>query len=252
MILSSIRGDFIGGTIDLFSLYWPLLLQGLYITLLLSFLGTFLGLIAASFLVALKTQENTYNQTLPMRFFSLLSKQLASVYVTIFRGTPMIVQAMVLYYGLARLGVRLPILVAGLLVVSLNTAAYITEILRSGLEALNKGQSEAALSLGLSPRQTYWFIRFPQAFKNMIPAIGNELIVNIKDTAVLSVIGVGELFYTARGVAGSHWRYTETFFLVAMIYLLVVMIAVYGLKMLSTYLGKSPKDILRSESEAPL
>ena len=252
MIITSIRGGFLSGAFDLFLLYWPLLLHGLWITLFLSIIGTFLGLILASVLVALKTQDKSSNQTLRIGFLKALGKHFSGLYVTIFRGTPMMVQAMVFYYGFARLGVRMPILMAGLVVVSLNTAAYITEILRSGLEALDPGQKEAALSLGLSEHQSYLFIRFPQAFKNMIPAIGNELIVNIKDTAVLSVIGVGELFYMARGVAGTHWRYTETFFIVALMYLIVVMMAVYGLKKLSQALGKPPKDMLKSESEVPL
>jgi len=130
----------------------------------------------------------------------------------------------------------------------LNTAAYLTEILRSGLQGLDKGQKEAAESLGMSTRQIYQKILFPQAFRNMIPAIGNELIVNLKDTAVLSVIGTTELFYMGRSVAGAHYRYTEAFVIVALIYLGIVMVAVYGLRKLSETMGRESTHILKSES----
>jgi putative lysine transport system permease protein len=161
----------------------------------------------------------------------------------------MLVQAMVFYYGLNEAGFRISFLPAGLIVVSLNTAAYLTEVLRSGLNGLDVGQKEAALSLGFSDRTTYRLILLPQALKNMIPAIGNELIVNIKDTAVLSVIGVGELFFMARSVAGATFRFTEAFILVSLMYLITVILIAWGLKRLSLWLGQNPKVLLSSESE---
>jgi len=196
----------------------------------------------------MKIQTLNHYGNLVTRVFKWISKRFAEMYVTVFRGTPMIVQAMLFYYGLARAGVRMPVLIAGLTVVSLNTAAYLTEILRSGLQGLDKGQKEAAESLGMSTRQIYQKILFPQAFRNMIPAIGNELIVNLKDTAVLSVIGTTELFYMGRSVAGAHYRYTEAFVIVALIYLGIVMVAVYGLRKLSETMGRESTHILKSES----
>jgi putative lysine transport system permease protein len=163
--------------------------------------------------------------------------------VAFFRGTPMLVQAMVFYYGLNQLGVRIGFFEAGLTVVSLNTAAYLTEILKAGLLSLDGGQKEAALSLGMTHMQSYRYILLPQALKNMIPAIGNELIVNIKDTAVLSVIGVGELFYMGRAIASQTYRYTEAFILVSIVYLITVLIAVELLKRISLWLGKEPKAL---------
>lgn len=134
------------------------------------------------------------------------------------------VQAALFYYGLATLGVRMPILVAGVIIVTLNTAAYLTEVLRSGINSIDKGQIEGAKSIGLTRRQMFQYIIFPQVLKNMLPAIGNELVVNIKDTAVLSVIGVSELFYMGKSVAGTYYRYTESFVLVALIYLITVLV----------------------------
>ncbi len=248
IILADIAPGFLRGMVDLVIHYYPLYLQGIMYTLLLAIAGTLIGLFIAFILVIMKIQTLNRYGLFVTRALKWGSKRFAEIYVTIFRGTPMMVQAMLFYYGLARAGVRMPVLVAGLTVVSLNTAAYLTEILRSGLQGLDAGQREAAESLGMSTRQIYQKILFPQAFRNMIPAIGNELIVNLKDTAVLSVIGTTELFYMGRSVAGAHYRYTEAFVIVAIIYLLIVMVAVYGLRKLSDYMGRESKHILASES----
>lgn len=134
------------------------------------------------------------------------------------------VQAAIFFYGLASFGVHLSIIFAGIIIVTLNTAAYLTEVLRSGINAIDKGQFEGAKSIGLTRTQMFRFIIFPQVIKNMLPAIGNELVVNIKDTAVLSVIGVSELFYMGKSVAGTYYRYTESFVIVAILYLVLVLI----------------------------
>ncbi|MFP4078691.1 MAG: amino acid ABC transporter permease [Candidatus Izemoplasmataceae bacterium] len=247
--LTSISPTFFGGMFDLFIRYLPLYMRGVLFTILLAVAGTFIGLLIAFILVIMKIQVLTRYGSILKRMMQMISKRFAEIYVTVFRGTPMMVQAMLFYYGLARVGVRMPVLVAGLTVVSLNTAAYLTEILRSGLQGLDPGQKEAAESLGMSTRQVYQKILFPQAFRNMIPAIGNELIVNLKDTAVLSVIGATELFYMGRSVAGAHYRYTEAFMITALIYLGLVMVAVYALRKLSDYMGRESKHLLSSESE---
>lgn len=244
MILTSIAGLW-----DLWTRFHPLLLNGLRITLFLAFAGTVLGLLLALLLVTLKEQHLHADEPRVTRGFKHLLRSCVTAYVGFFRGTPMLVQAMVFYYGLNEAGFRIAFLPAGLIVVSLNTAAYLTEVLRSGLNGLDVGQKEASLSLGFSHPMTYRLILLPQALKNMIPAIGNELIVNIKDTAVLSVIGVGELFFMARSVAGATFRFTEAFILVSIMYLITVMFTAWGLKRLSLWLGQNPKTILASESE---
>ncbi len=136
----------------------------------------------------------------------------------------MMVQAAIFFYGLASLGIRIPIIIAGIIIVTLNTAAYLTEVLRSGINGIDEGQFEGAKSIGLSRGKMFLYIIFPQVLKNMLPSIGNELVVNIKDTAVLSVIGVSELFYMGKSVAGTYYRYTESFVLVALIYLIIVLL----------------------------
>jgi putative lysine transport system permease protein len=224
VLLASIPQDFLGGIFFILKENYALYYEGIKYTLLISTLGTLLGLLLALVLTILRIQESSKKDGIKERFFKRVATLLSSSYVEFFRGTPMMVQAMIFFYGLARIGFRMPIIVAGLVVVSLNTAAYLTEVLRSGINGIDKGQMEAARAIGLSRGQAFRYVIFPQALKNMLPAIGNELVVNIKDTAVLSVIGVSELFYMGRSVAGTYYRYTEAFVLVALMYLMIVIV----------------------------
>jgi len=239
---------FLGRLWTLFVSGYPLLLEGLQTTLLLAVIGTIAGLFIALLLITVQSFHVMPGEPFVTRASKRLSARLSKIYVAFFRGTPMLVQAMVFYYGLNQMGVRIGFFAAGLIVVSLNTAAYLTEVLKAGLNSLDVGQTEASLSLGMSHFQTYVRVLLPQALKNMVPAIGNELIVNIKDTAVLSVIGVGELFYMGRAIASTTYRYTEAFILVSLVYLVTVLIAVEVLKRVAALFGKEAPR-LTSQSE---
>jgi putative lysine transport system permease protein len=223
---------------------YPLYISGIQFTIIISITGTLLGLVVAFFITVLRLMENDSRDGVMSRILKRLSRIVGVVYVEFFRGTPMIVQAMIFYYGLAMVGVRLELIFAGIIVVTLNTAAYLSEVLRAGINALDQGQMEAARSLGMSKAQAYIHIIFPQVIKNMVPAIGNELVINIKDTAVLSVIGVGELFYMGRSVAGTYYRYTESFVIVAAIYLIVVLITTRLLQWIVYRLNKKQVTFL--------
>ncbi|MGS0971957.1 MAG: amino acid ABC transporter permease [Candidatus Izemoplasmataceae bacterium] len=223
-VLAGIPQDFLGGTFYILKENYPLYIEGVKYTLLIATLGTLFGLLLSLFLTALRIQETSNKDGLKERFIKRFFVMISSSYVEFFRGTPMMVQAMIFFYGFARMGLRMPIIIAGLVVVSLNTAAYLTEVLRAGINGIDKGQMEAARAIGLSRAKALRYVVFPQALKNMLPAIGNELVVNIKDTAVLSVIGVSELFYMGKSVAGTYYRYTEAFVLVALVYLVIVII----------------------------
>ncbi len=223
-LLSSIPQDFLGGIFYILKENYSLYFEGIKYTVLIASLGTLFGLLIALLLTVLRIQEPSKKDRLKDRIIKRISIIISSSYVEFFRGTPMMVQAMIFFYGFARIGFRMPIIVAGLVIVSLNTAAYLTEVLRSGINGIDPGQMEAARAIGLSRTQAFRYVIFPQALKNMLPAIGNELVVNIKDTAVLSVIGVSELFYMGKSVAGTYYRYTEAFVLVAFIYLVIVII----------------------------
>ena len=131
----------------------------------------------------------------------------------------MIVQAMVIYYGCAQMfGLNLPQLLAGFLIVSINTGAYLSEIMRGGIQSVDPGQREAAAAIGMTHGQTMLHVVLPQAIRNTLPALGNEFIVNIKDTSVLNVISVSELFFVSKSAAGTFFKYFEVFFITSVIY----------------------------------
>ncbi len=252
MILSSIPDDFIGGITHIFENNYELYLEGIKYTLIISLLGTSLGLLLSLLITIFRIQEIEKRDSLFTRFLKRLSIFVSSSYVEFFRGTPMMVQAAIFYYGLATLGFRIPILIAGILIVTLNTAAYLTEVLRSGINGIDKGQIEGAKSIGLPKSKMYRYIIFPQVLKNMFPAIGNELVVNIKDTAVLSVIGVSELFYMGKSVAGTYYRYTESFVLVALIYLILVLMTTRLLTLFVRLLNGNDKYSFPSSQSVPV
>jgi putative lysine transport system permease protein len=220
--------------------FWPLLLQGLGITLLLSVLGTVFALILALPLASMKLSKD--------RILSTFSR----LYITLFRGTPMIVQGVIFFYGFYSLGLKWSPLVAGLTVVTLNTAAYIAEIIRGGITALDPGQMEAARSLGFSYTKSMILVVFPQAIKNSIPAIINEFIVNIKDTAVLQVIGVVDIYNASYTSGLTYAAYLEAASIAAAIYLILTLstskIGAMIEKRLNT-VGSKPRPIF-SEPEA--
>ncbi|MDY0074536.1 MAG: amino acid ABC transporter permease [Acholeplasmataceae bacterium] len=207
----------------LINTYSSFFIRGILITLLLSIVGTLGGFLLSLVLTMLRTQTIDYKRDSRIkRWMIKIGHIFADSYITVFRGTPMIVQAMIFYYGISplRLFWWTP-LVAGLFVVTLNTTAYIAEVIRSGINGIDKGQMEAARSLGFSRGRSLVLIIYPQAIKNSLPAIGNEFIVNLKDTAVLSVIGVFDLFRATQSATSSNFRVVEGFFIAAIIYLIM-------------------------------
>jgi len=203
--------------------YASFFIRGIMFTLLLSIVGTLGGFILSLFLTVIRTSEiDDRRDSFMVKSLKKIGHYITQIYITVFRGTPMIVQAMIFYYGISRMRISwwTP-LVAGLVVVTLNTTAYIAEVIRSGINGIDKGQMEAARSLGFSRRKAMFLIILPQAIKNSLPAIGNEFIVNLKDTAVLSVIGVSELFRATQLATAPNYRTTEGFFIAAIMYLLL-------------------------------
>lgn len=223
MILSVIpaRDAFFETVWYLVDTYSSFFIRGILFTLLLSIVGTVGGFILSLFLTVIRTSEiDRDRDAFAKKVVKKIGHYFAQIYITVFRGTPMIVQAMIFYYGISRMRLSwwTP-LVAGLVVVTLNTTAYIAEVIRSGINGIDKGQMEAARSLGFSRRKAMFLIVLPQAIKNSLPAIGNEFIVNLKDTAVLSVIGVAELFRATQLATAPNYRTTEGFFIAALMYL---------------------------------
>lgn len=211
--------------------------EGIKTTVSLALLGTVIGLILAFGMVALRMLKAGPRDNDLVKLLKKIGNSFANIYVTIIRGTPMIVQAFIFYYLV--LSIVRPTLTpedyrvfidevwtpfrAGLFTVSINTTAYLTEVLRGGINAVDKGQKEAAESLGLGKFKTMTLIVFPQAIKNSLPSIGNEFIINIKDTSVLTLIGVLDLFSVAKNdILGSFsGKSLEAYLIVAVYYLVL-------------------------------
>ena len=187
--------------------YYGFFLDGTMITLMISFFGVIFGVLLGVVFALMKLSKNT------------LLKSFSAAYIEIVRGTPMMVQMFIVYYGLPRLiGMDFEDLTLGIIAVSLNSAAYVAEIIRGGILSIDKGQMEAARSLGMSHRLAMTNIIIPQAFKNILPALGNEFITLIKESAIVSIIGIHDLMYNTDTVRGNTFRPFSPLVVAAAIY----------------------------------
>ncbi|ETP71740.1 amine acid ABC transporter, permease protein, 3-TM region, His/Glu/Gln/Arg/opine family [Lachnospiraceae bacterium JC7] len=215
---------FIENCIEIISKYHASLLLGVRTTLLVALTGTCFGLILGLLVGGFRAVRLDHTASDTAIFIKKFFDIIANAYITVFRGTPMMVQAVFIYYALLNIIHWTPT-VAAIFVISVNTGAYMAEIIRSGIQAVDSGQTEAARSLGMSNAQTMLGVVLPQAVKNAFPAIGNEFIVNIKDSSVLMIVSITELMFQAKSIAGSTFHFTETYFLEAVIYLILTSIA---------------------------
>lgn len=186
--------------------YWSYFLKGAWLTLQLSFFGVLFGTILGIGFALLRISKLGI-----LRF-------LASVYIEIIRGTPMLVQIVIIYYGLTNFGINLPGFTSGVIALTINSAAYMAEVFRAGINAIDKGQNEAARSLGMPHGMALRHIVLPQAFRNMLPAIGNEFIVIIKDSSLVSTIGIAELMYNTNTVSSVTFIPLEPLLVAAAVY----------------------------------
>ncbi len=206
----------------------PLLLEGIKITILISVISLIIGMVIGLLMCIMGMSKN------------ILLKAISGVYIWIIRGTPMIVQAFIVYFGMPQViqlfnpSFRIEAFTAGIITLSLNAGAYLAEIFRGGIMAVPKGQTEAARSLGLSKSRTMLKIILPQAFKVAIPSMVNQFIITVKDTSILSVIGLADIVNKAKVYVGKSYQFFATYILVAVYYLIVISI----LMLLSKYLEK--------------
>ena len=199
--------------------YAPLLLRGAGVTLLLALSGTLVGFLIGLGVGVVRSIPCRREDGAVKYVLLKIVRGILSIYIEVFRSTPMIVQAMVIYYGIAQLfALTLNQLLAGFLIVSVNTGAYLAEIVRGGIQSVDPGQREAAQAIGMTHTQTMLHVVLPQAIRNVLPALGNEFVVNIKDTSVLNVISVSELFFISKSAAGTYYKYFEVFFITSVIY----------------------------------
>jgi glutamine transport system permease protein len=190
----------------------PILMTGIRLTIIITIVGLFFGFIFGATAGLLKLSRN------------VLLRKLAGAYVESIRGTPLMVQVMFLYFGLPMaVGMRIPPLTAGIVTIALNSGAYIAEIVRGAVQSINPGQMEAARSIGLTRFQAMRYVVWPQALKRMIPPLGNQFIISLKDTSLLVVIGVGELTRTGQEIISVNFRAFEVWLTVAIMYLALTM-----------------------------
>ncbi|MGQ4877902.1 amino acid ABC transporter permease [Billgrantia sp. LNSP4103-1] len=199
----------------------PFLLKGIPYTLLISFGGLAIGFLIGIVFGLLRIS--------PLVWLRVP----AIVYIEVFRGTPVLVQVLFIFYGLPQiLGGPINALVAGIAAIAVNAGAYISEIVRGGVQSIERGQREASLSLGLSRVQSFRYIIWPQALRRMIPPLGNQGIISIKDTSLFSVIGVGELVRQGQVYIATTFNALEVYLMVALLYLAITLSLSFALRML--------------------
>lgn len=188
----------------------PYLLEGIKYTFLITVIGVAVGFVIGAFTGLGRLSKNK------------LIYWLCTTYVEIIRGTPILVQILFIYFGLSDLfGINLDKITASIIAIAINAGAYIAEIVRGGVQSIDKGQFEAGDSIGLTKRQTMWYIIWPQALKRMIPPLGNQFIISLKDTSLFSAIAVSEVLYQGKFYASSTFVYFEPYLMVALFYLAI-------------------------------
>ncbi len=189
--------------------YLHMLITGAKVTLQASLLAVFFGSVFGTLVGALRVVPIG-----PVR-------SIAAAYIYIIRGTPLLIQLFLIYFGLPSLGLNLPAFAAGIIGLSINSSGYVGEIVRGGIEAVPRGQWEASKVLGLSYLKTMRFIILPQAIRNMLPAIGNEFVTLIKESSLLSTLAITELTMVGQQVRSVTYASFETFIMVGVIYLVM-------------------------------
>ena len=215
--------SFFGWVAFLLEKYGMLFLRGTGMTLLIALTGTALGFALGLLVAIIRTIALPEKKKTGSNVGVTLRRGLLRLAQLLMNGTPMIVQAVVIYYGAQYAGVFMDTTFAAIFIISINTGAYMAEIIRGGIVSVDKGQFEAAHAIGMTHWQTMTTVVLPQAIRNILPSVGNELIVNIKDSSVLNVISVSELFFQAKSAAGTYYRYFEVYFIIAVIYLILTL-----------------------------
>ena len=207
----------------------PVLLTGLRLTLIITVLGLLIGFVLGAVFGLGKLARN------------FVIRRASGAYIEAIRGTPLMVQVMFLYFGLPMvLGARIPPLAAGVIAIAVNSGAYIAEIVRGAVQSIDRGQMEAARSIGLTRAQAMLYVIWPQAFRRMIPPLGNQFIISLKDTSLLVVIGVGELTRQGQEIIAVNFRAFEVWLTVALMYLCVTLTMAKLLQLVEKRLVTNP------------
>ena len=240
--------------IQLWSKYWPMYMNGVKNTLILALVATAIGCVIGLICGILNTIPYTKNDPLPKRFLLKLIRVLVRIYVEVFRGTPMVLQAVFIYYGIPYFCGVNPfkgnsgIWLCSLIVVSINTGAYMAEAVRGGIISIDPGQTEGAKAIGMNHWQTMTNVILPQAIRNIIPQIGNNFIINIKDTSVMFIIGFVEFFATHRNIVGVNLLYFPSATIEMIGYLTMTLLASFLLRRLEKHMdGADNYELVASD-----
>ena len=242
--------SFLNDVLNIFIKYYPQLLTGVGNTLLIALTSTVAGLALGLLTGVVRTAPMSKNPVL--RALHKLLNAIIAIYVEIFRGTPMMVQSMVIYWGYAFAtgGDTLPLIPSGILIVSINTGAYMAEIVRGGIISIDRGQFEGAMSIGMTHAQTMFKVIIPQVMRNILPSVSNEFVINIKDTSVLNVIGVTELYYFAGIIKRQNFQTFQTYLVVCVLYFILTFAVTRLLRFAEKKLnGKDSYTIFGSQTD---
>ncbi len=215
---------------------YKLVLEGIGTTIILAVFAIILGLIVGTLVAILVTKKDSSP-------FHLLIVLFAKSYVGFFRGTPIVVQLLFIYFVILPLfGLGgMSALIVAVVIFGLNSGAYVSEIIRSGILSVDIGQNEAARALGLNAKQSMRFVVFPQALKNSLPALGNEFVALLKETSVANYITVHDLTYAFKAIGSANYEFMFPYFFLAFCYLVLVVIASYLVKIFERKLRASDK-----------
>ena len=227
---------------DIFINNFDIFTHGVMITILFALVGTGVGFLIGLVIGGIRAIDIKETDKPFIIFIKKISHLLSGFYIFTLRGTPMMIQAIFFYYFFRDL-FHWSMFVAGLCIISVNTGAYMAEIIRSGIQSIDKGQKEAAMSLGMNDFKTLIYIILPQAIKNSFPSIGNQLIVNIKDSSMLNVLTITELFFQTVSIAGSTYQTVETYFISALLYLILTSLAYLLLNYFEKKMGSKQRSI---------
>ena len=229
--------------------YWKDFMRGLGYTLLISLVSTLIGLVIGLIIGVIRTMPTPKHKV--NRVLRKILDFILSAYIEVFRGTPMMVQSMVIYWGYAFMsnGDTLNIIFAGIFIVSINTGAYMAEIVRGGIMSIDKGQFEGAHAIGMSHTKTMLYVILPQVLRNILPSVSNEFVINIKDTSVLNVIGVTELYFFAKVTVKETYKTFQVYFIICVMYFVVTYVITRLLRLLEKKLsGKKNYKIQGSQN----
>ena len=223
---------------------WKYILDGLGVTLQVTFFAVLMGIVLGLLIAIVRS---THDKTGKLKVLNAICQ----LYLTIIRGTPVVVQLLIIYFVIFG-SVDISKVVVAVLAFGINSGAYVAEIFRSGIMSIDKGQFEAASALGMSHGQTMRKIVLPQVIRNILPATGNEFVINIKDTSVLNVISITELFFQGNTVAQQNYQYFQTFTIIAAIYFVLTFTVTRILRLVEKKLDSENYTTGANQMQLPL